>query len=166
MSSKFVIHLTYVVVDGSTAATSDDVTIDFSISGNTASLSGDASYSVTNANFGSGSFRNQSITICDGLWRTYWSQIKVSGSIVRDYIPCQKPDGTVGLWDDVNSVFCGNAGTGAFTAGPVKVNPLNLPVNIGGTWKDANEVFINIGGTWKTVEAAFVNIGGAWKKIG
>lgn len=118
-SSKFAIHLTYVVIDGSTAATSNDVTIDFSISGNTASLSGDASYSVTNANFGSGSFRNQSITICDGLWRTYWSQIKVSGSIVRDYIPCQKPDGTIGLWDDVNSVFYGNAGTGTFTAGPV-----------------------------------------------
>lgn len=88
------------------------------MSGNTASLSGDASYSVTNANFGSGSFRNQSITICDGLWRTYWSQIKISGSIVRDYIPCKNPDGTVGLWDDVNSVFYGNAGTGAFTAGP------------------------------------------------
>lgn len=43
---------------------------------------------------------------------------------------------------------------------------LNLPVNIGGTWKKANEAFVNIGGTWKAVEAAFVNIGGAWKKIG
>ena len=43
---------------------------------------------------------------------------------------------------------------------------LNLPVNIGGTWKDANEVFVNIGGTWKTVEAAFVNIGGTWKELG
>lgn len=128
-SSKFVIHLTGIVVDGSTAAISDDVTIDFSMSGNTASLSGDASYSVTNANFGSGSFRNQSITICDGLWRTYWSQIKISGSIVRDYIPCKKPDGTVGLWDDVNSVFYGNAGTGAFTAGPV-MEPPDAPANL------------------------------------
>lgn len=43
---------------------------------------------------------------------------------------------------------------------------LNLPVNIGGTWKDANEVFVNISGTWKTVEAAFVNIGGTWKELG
>ena len=40
------------------------------------------------------------------------------------------------------------------------------PVNIGGTWKDANEAFVNIGGTWKTVEAAFVNIGGTWKELG
>lgn len=43
---------------------------------------------------------------------------------------------------------------------------LNLPVNIGGTWKDANEAFVNIGGAWKTVEAAYVNIGGTWKELG
>ena len=48
----------------------------------------------------------------------------------------------------------------------IKVDSLNLPVNIGGTWKDANEAFVNIGGTWKTVEAAFVNIGGTWKELG
>ena len=147
-SSKFVIHLTGIVVDGSTAAISDDVTIDFSMSGNTASLSGDASYSITNANFGSGSFRNQSITICDGLWRTYWSQIKVSGSIVRDYIPCQKPDGTVGMWDDINSVFYGNAGTGTFTAGPVVASP-SIFVNIDGIWKPINHIYVNINNIWQ-----------------
>ena len=43
---------------------------------------------------------------------------------------------------------------------------LNLLVNIGGTWKDANEAFVNIGGTWKAVEAAFVNIGGTWRELG
>ena len=42
---------------------------------------------------------------------------------------------------------------------------LNLHVNIGGTWKNANEAFVNIGGTWKTVEAAFVNIDGTWKEL-
>ena len=147
-SSKFVIHLTGVVVDGSTAATSKDVTIDFSMSGNTASLSGDASYRVTNAYYGSGSFRNQSITICDGLWRTYWSQIKVSGSIVRDYIPCKKPDGTIGLWDDVNSVFYGNAGTGTFTAGPVIASP-SIFVNIDGIWKPINHIYVNINNIWQ-----------------
>lgn len=147
-SSKFVIHLTNVVVDGSTAVTPNDVTIDFSVSGGTASLSGDASYSVTNTNFRYGSFRNQSITICDGLWRTYWSQIKVGGSLVRDYIPCQKPDGTVGLWDDVNSVFYGNAGTGAFTAGPVVASP-SIFVNIDGIWKPINNIYVNINNIWQ-----------------
>lgn len=118
-SSKFVIHLTGIVVDGSTAAISDDVTIDFSMSGNTASLSGDATYSVTNSYYGSGSFRNQSITICDGLWRTYWSQITVGGALVRDYVPCIKDDGDVGLYDLVGKQFYGNAGTGVFIGSEV-----------------------------------------------
>ena len=39
-------------------------------------------------------------------------------TLARDYIPCQTAAGEVGLWDDVNSVFYGNAGTGTFTAGP------------------------------------------------
>ena len=98
---------------------------------------------------------------------TYYCKIySTEGTLVRDYIPCQTTFGEIGLWDDVNGVFYGNAGTGTFTAGPVKVSPLNLPVNIGGTWKNANEVFVNIGGIWKTVEAAFVNIDGTWKELG
>ena len=118
-SSKFVIHLTGIVVDGSTAAISDDVTIDFSMSGNTASLSGDATYSVTNAYFNSGSFRNQNITICDGLWRTYWCQITVGNALVRDFIPCINASGEVGLYDLVGNQFYGNAGTGVFTGSEV-----------------------------------------------
>lgn len=98
--------------------------------------------------------------------KLYSCKVYDNGTLIRDFIPCLKSDGSVGLWDDVNSLFYGNAGPGAFTAGPVKVSSLNLPVNIGGTWKDANEVFVNIGGTWKTVEAAFVNINGTWKELG
>jgi hypothetical protein len=94
------------------------------------------------------------------------SQIYDNGTIVRNYIPCQTTSGEIGLWDALNKMFYRNAGTGTFTAGPVKVSPLNLPVNIGGTWKNANEVFVNIGGTWKTVESAFVNIDGTWKELG
>ena len=94
------------------------------------------------------------------------SQIYDNGTIVRNYIPCQTTAGEIGLWDTLNKMFYCNVGSGTFTAGPVKVSPLNLPVNIGGTWKNANEVFVNIGGTWKTVEAAFVNIDGTWKELG
>ena len=86
-----------------------------------------------------------------------------NGNLVRDFIPAKLADGTVGLYDKLNGLFYINAGTGTFEAG---TNSLNLPVNIGGTWKDANEAFVNIGGTWKTVEAAFVNIGGTWKELG
>ena len=50
--------------------------------------------------------------------KIYSCQIYDNGSLVRDYVPCINNDGTIGLWDDVNSVFYGNAGTGSFTAGP------------------------------------------------
>ena len=60
----------------------------------------------------------------------------------------------------------GHTGNGYARITAIKVDSLNLPVNIGGTWKDANEAFVNIGETWKTVEAAFVNIGGTWKELG
>lgn len=53
--------------------------------------------------------------------KLYSCQLYDNGTLVRDYIPCQKPDGTIGLWDDVNSVLYGNAGTGKFTAGPIVV---------------------------------------------
>lgn len=39
--------------------------------------------------------------------------------LVRDYIPCMTTNGAVGLWDNVNSEFYGNSGTGVFAAGPV-----------------------------------------------
>ena len=51
--------------------------------------------------------------------RVYSCQIYDNGTLVRDFIPCQNASGAVGLWDAVNSVFYGNAGTGTFTAGPV-----------------------------------------------
>lgn len=54
-----------------------------------------------------------------GTLKLYSCQIYDNGTLVRDFIPCKNVDGTVGLWDDVNGVFYGNAGTGTFTEGPV-----------------------------------------------
>lgn len=51
-------------------------------------------------------------------FKLYSCKIYDNGTLVRDFIPCQKPDGTIGLLDDVNSVFYGNSGTGTFEAGP------------------------------------------------
>lgn len=93
----------------------------------------------------------------------YSSKIYDNGTIIRDYIAAKLSDGTVGLYDKLNGLLYINVGTGTFISGSYA---LNLPVNIGGTWKDANEAFVNIGGTWKTVEATFVNIGGTWKELG
>ena len=49
----------------------------------------------------------------------YCMRVYDNGALVRDFIPCQNASGAVGLWDAENEVFYGNAGTGAFTAGPV-----------------------------------------------
>ena len=95
--------------------------------------------------------------------KLYSCRIYDNGTLVRDFIPAKLTDGTVGLYDKLNGLLYINAGTGTFEAGP---SSLNLPVNIGGTWKEANEAFVNIGGTWKAVEAAFVNIDGTWKELG
>lgn len=50
--------------------------------------------------------------------KLYYCKVYDNGTLVRDFIPCQTATGEIGLWDDVNSVFYGNAGTGTFTAGP------------------------------------------------
>ena len=39
-------------------------------------------------------------------------------TLIRNFVPCKNTSGTVGLYDLVSGAFYGNAGTGAFTAGP------------------------------------------------
>lgn len=60
----------------------------------------------------------------------YSCQIYDNGTLIRDYIPCQTTAGEIGLWDDANSVFYGNAGTGAFSAGPVVAVIPDAPSNL------------------------------------
>ena len=89
-------------------------------------LFGEVSFSHTYASFNSG-FSLLLFSVNTGgavnanmfKGKTYSCKIYDNGTLVRDFVPCQKPDGTIGLWDDVNSLFYGNAGTGTFTAGPV-----------------------------------------------
>lgn len=50
--------------------------------------------------------------------KVYSCTIKKGGALVRNFIPCKNASGVIGLWDDVNSAFHQNAGSGAFTAGP------------------------------------------------
>ena len=45
-------------------------------------------------------------------------QIYDNGTLIRDFVPSQDPTGNVGLYDLVGAQFYGNAGTGAFVAGP------------------------------------------------
>lgn len=48
----------------------------------------------------------------------YSCQIYDNGTLIRDFVPSQDPTGNVGLYDLVGAQFYGNAGTGAFAAGP------------------------------------------------
>lgn len=53
--------------------------------------------------------------------RIYSCQIYSNGTLVRDFVPAQNDDGTVGLYDKANGAFYANAGTGEFVAGEALV---------------------------------------------
>ena len=59
----------------------------------------------------------------------YSAQLYDNGTLVRDYLPCMTDAGEVGLWDDANGVFYGNAGTGVFEAGTVILTAPEIPTN-------------------------------------
>lgn len=65
--------------------------------------------------------------------RLYSCQIYDNGTLIRDYVPCTNPSGEVGLYDLENEEFYGNAGSGAFTAGP-EAAPLPDPSKDSYTW--------------------------------
>ena len=50
--------------------------------------------------------------------RIYSCKIYLSSGLIRQFVPCKNSSGEVGLYDEVNDVFYGNAGTGVFIAGP------------------------------------------------
>lgn len=49
--------------------------------------------------------------------KLYSCEIYDNGTLIRNFIPCKNPSGTIGLYDIVNGIFYQNAGTGDFTAG-------------------------------------------------
>lgn len=70
--------------------------------------------------------------------KLYGCTIKKSGVLVRNFIPCKNASGVIGLWDDVNSTFYGNAGSGTFTAGPETIGSNHVLI-------DAKEYDMNSG---------------------
>lgn len=51
------------------------------------------------------------------IGKIYSCQIYNNGTMVRDYVPCRKNDGVVGMYDFITNKFYKNAGTGSFVAG-------------------------------------------------
>lgn len=64
------------------------------------------------------------------------------------------------------STETGHQGNGYVRITVIKIQSVNMPVNIGGAWKDSESVYVNIDGAWKEVEGVFVNINGTWKETG
>lgn len=66
--------------------------------------------------------RRQSATNLQGT--IYYVKItdKSTGRLVRDFIPCKDPNGTVCLYDKITKQYFYNSGTGTFTAGS-EANP-------------------------------------------
>lgn len=77
--------------------------------------------------------------------KMYGCKIYSNDVLVRDFIPCKNASGVAGMWDDVNSVFYGNAGSGTFTAG-LEIKGAHK-VLIDGTLYDAKGGRPLIGGT-------------------
>ena len=85
----------------------------------------------------------------------YFCKIYDNGTLVRDFIPCKNASGAIGLWDNVNSVFYANAGTGTFSTGKkhkVLINDTGYEIKSGrvlivGTGYDIKKGRTLIGGT-------------------
>ena len=53
-------------------------------------------------------------SIYEGRAKIYSCQIYDDGTLIRDLVPCINSDGEAGMWDKLNGVFYGNAGSGEF----------------------------------------------------
>lgn len=60
----------------------------------------------------------------------YSCEIYDNGTLIRSFIPCKNPSGTIGLYDIVNSKFYTNVGSsGTFTAGPEVEKSTGITIN-------------------------------------
>ena len=66
----------------------------------------------------------------------YSCEIYDNGTLIRSFIPCKNPSGTIGLYDIVNSKFYTNVGSGGtFTAGPEVPKSTGISINCLGSNK-------------------------------
>lgn len=89
-----------------------------------------------------GNTKGSPSTIKSGT-RFYSCQIYDNDVIARNFIPCKNSSGIVGMWDDVNSKFYQNAGSGAFVSGP-EIHEGGIFVKVNGVWKQIDNVTVNV----------------------
>ena len=83
--------------------------------------------------------------------KIYSCRIYDNGTLIRDYVPCLNVSGAAGLYDMVNGVFYGNAGTGSFTVGAVYAS---------GVARKIKRDYIGIDDVARRVKKAYIGIGG------
>ena len=82
--------------------------------------------------------------------RLYSCQIYDNGTLIRDYVPCANPSGEIGLYDQANGAFYGNAGTGTFSHGAVVITTPPAPQNLRQTGKTLESISL----AWDAVSSA------------
>ena len=132
----------------------DGNTHDISLNKNVLSVGGEVKHTFSSQTFSIGyslalfaNNRAESIQEITEM-NLHTCQIYDDGTLIRDYIAAKLSDGTVGLYDKLNSLLYINAGTGTFEAGPV-VAPPSIFVNINGIWKPINHIYVNINNIWQ-----------------
>ena len=88
----------------------------------------------------------------------YSFKIYTNDVLERDYVPCRNQSNEIGLYDVVNNIFYGNAGTGSFVAGAeVKGSHKTM---IDGTGYDLKAGRCLVGGTAYSVKKGRVLVNG------
>ena len=104
-------------------------------------------------------FASDNTGTAEGIAATelYSAKVYDNGALIRDFIPCKNASGVIGLWDDVNSVFYQNAGSGTFDAGEL---PKAHKICINGTGYSATKATMLIDGTERKAKKGCVLIDG------
>ena len=70
--------------------------------------------------------------------RIYTCKLSQGDSVLREFLPCENPNGDPGLYDFVSDQFYANSGTGAFIAGPEVPPPEPEPTLDPYTWYESD----------------------------
>lgn len=88
------------------------------------------------------------------LWST---KIYDNGTLIRSYVPCINPQGTIGLYDSVNSSFYGNAGSGAFVAGTTLASTAVA--------REIKKGYLGVNGVARKLKSGYVGVGGVAREF-
>lgn len=95
--------------------------------------------------------------------KLYSCQIYDNGTLIRDFVPCETNTGEIGLWDDVNSKFYGNKGSGSFIAGYLRGK--HKTVLADGTERNIRNGFALVEGTSRKIKRGRTLIDGTGYNI-